>query len=466
MQRNELGMVTGDMNGNSNFVPQNNLMNSYGVNSNCDLNFILPNIQITQGSMIMSDGSTLVGVFHGDKLYGHGLKIRNGRLEYKGDFLANEYAGEGELYYPNGNLMYKGEFSKSQYNGYGYLYYPNGILQYKGEFRNNLANGQGVLYREDGSFWYEGNLKDSLFYGHGTMIYPNGFKYIGNFHSGNPNGYGEIIDLFGTTFKGNFYNGLLNGEVTIHYANGNYGTGNMINGSLNGKCYLYDKLGNLKEAAEFTNGNYNGNGVEYENTMFGLFRKQFVCINGFKIYQESSYEESVYWDILFNPFIKFNDGKLLNAKKSRDLMIDILKNKAKYEVDIISPWINEWAVDNIFLDALKCALNRGVKVKIITGFGKDTYKYQSRKGETINNIDRLKTMFSCYLDRLSFCERNTHMKLLLCDEDFQLVGSHNMLSYNPYSPDGSKSEDDREESMMYVTDPSIIRANRNIFFNF
>ncbi len=99
---------------------------------------------------------------------------------------------------------------------------------------------------------------------------------------------------------------------------------------------------------------------------------------------------------------------------------------------------------------MRNAINRKVCIKIVTGFG------DNRNSKTIKCIYKLKDDLG---HNISIIERNTHEKILLCDDKLMLEGSHNLLSYEV-------KDDGRYESMGYDTDKDRILSIRNSHFNF
>ena len=100
----------------------------------------------------------------------------NGRVKYKGNFLDDEYNGEGTFYYPNEDY-YKGNFIKGKKSGRGCDFYKNGKIKYDGKFVNDK---------------YEDN--------EGTYHFENGEIYIGQFKNGEKNGHGQIYKLDNNTY--------------------------------------------------------------------------------------------------------------------------------------------------------------------------------------------------------------------------------------------------------------------------
>lgn len=129
---------------------------------------------------------------------------------------------------------------------------------------------------------------------------------------------------------------------------------------------------------------------------------------------------------------------------------------AETEINIISPWINRMVVDDELIGRLQECLLRGVKIRIIYGLGDDT------RAEGSRFIAReLKKMFSGFSNLFFIEEKNTHSKLLLCDEKYMMIGSYNFLSFKG-TYDGN---DCREESVEYIVSKEKIREIRRSYFD-
>lgn len=453
--RNELEFNKGNVISVSNGI-RAQMHSTVPINSPCE-----SSIQML--TRYLADGSRLEGMCINGFLTGQGVKRdKNGFIQYKGEFLRDQYYGYGELFYPNGKLMYKGEFLNGLFYGEGKLYRENGSLWYTGGFVKGLFDGFGKIYDQNSSLIYVGETKQGQVHGYGECIYFDGTRYVGDcFSNGSIDGYGRKITSDGLVYEGQFSKAILNGPTKVYLPNGNYFTCNSVNNSIFGKAYLFDSNNILLEIAEFRDNIIHGNGVEFRRTPYGCQNYEYVAVNGQKTYTGVTMGESVYWNIIFSPFPRFMEDKTISATQTYNLMLDVLKYKAKTEVDIISPWLSDWTtIQNDFISALEKALERGVIVKIVTGIGKDDDDADTRRKNTIANISLLKDIFKGYEGNLYFDIRDTHEKLFLVDEDFKLSGSHNMLSYKP------NEKDTRIEVMEYDTNSDLIQVNRVKRFNF
>lgn len=377
-----------------------------------------------------NDGSVLEGIFINENIYGPGTKYLNGKISYKGEFSNGSMHGNGKLYYENGYVRYDGNFVDGVPHGKGVSYYENGSLCYEGTFVNGLAHGLGKGYDAQGNY-YSGNFVDGHLEGSGMKIDTAGAVYYGNFIKSTLNGYGVMFHK-DIKIEGNFVGNLLNGICTGFYNNRE-------------KAFI----------REYVNGVIEGMALECD---FNGMRKDVYYRNGQQEYSWDLQGHSVYWDIIFNNHKVYYDGEVINGKQTYNLLLEILRNKAMYEVDIASPWISELSVKcTELLDAMKIALSRGVNIKIICGMGKE------RRGSTRKQMKELRSELRGYLGKISIIEivgGDTHKKIVLCDNKFSLVGSHNVLSHFPGVIEYS------DELMDYSTNMMKVDYLRRTFFNF
>lgn len=376
-----------------------------------------------------NDGSVLEGIFINENIYGPGTKYLNGKISYKGEFSNGLMHGKGELYYENGYVKYGGDFVDGVPHGYGVSYYENGSRCYEGTLVNGLAHGLGKAYDTLGNY-YSGNFANGHLEGSGMKIDTAGVVYHGNFTKSTLNGYGVMYDK-GIKIEGDFVENRLNGICTGFYNNGE-------------KAFI----------REYVNGVIEGMALECD--LNGM-RRDVYYRNGQQVYSWDLQGHSVYWDIIFNNHKVYYDGEVINGRQTYNLLLEILRNKAMCEVDIASPWISELSVKcTELLDAMKIALSRGVNIKIICGMGKE------RRESTRKQMKELSSELRGYLGKISIIEvvgGDTHKKIVLCDNKFSLVGSHNVLSHFPGVIEYS------DELMDYSTNMMKVDYLRRTFFN-
>jgi hypothetical protein len=148
-------------------------------------------------------------------------------------------------------------------------------------------------------------------------------------------------------------------------------------------------------------------------------------------------------------------NKMLDDEDIRDLFINTFKI-AKKEIDIICPWINQTVVNDRLLALIKEALERGVKIKIVYGMGDDQ---RSRTSE--QTVEMMKRIFCEYAERILFYKGNTHVKMLLCDDKYSLVGSYNFLSF----AGNYEAENVRAEAAECNVDARLIAQKRTRYFS-
>lgn len=116
---------------------------------------------------------------------------------------------------------------------------------------------------------------------------------------------------------------------------------------------------------------------------------------------------------------------------------------------IISPWTGSSVVNTKFVDSLKQVLQRGVKVYIAYGLGKQGQHNRSRGDEQAEaSLKQLATQYSNF--RLKFVG-NTHAKVLLYDRKYVALGSFNWLSYK-----GDPQKTFRDEQGVLIAKPELV----------
>lgn len=212
---------------------------------------------------IFKDGEL---IYHGEynlktnKREGYGEEYDRGEIIYKGEFLGDQYHGNGTWYQQNCHFI--GEFKNGKRHG-RIKYYYRDELTYIGIYANGLPNGQGIM--NYGPFVYKGNFVNGKPHGFGKSFHMNGGFYIGEFKNRRKHGKGIYIDLdkridgiFDDDLpksgiykftNGDVYTGTITkfqqfGQGTIVYANGATFTGRFNN---NRPVLDYDKSPPKKE---------------------------------------------------------------------------------------------------------------------------------------------------------------------------------------------------------------------------
>ena len=132
--------------------------------------------------------------------------------------------------------------------------------------------------------------------------------------------------------------------------------------------------------------------------------------------------------------IAITEGKTIEVDEHKKYFIYVFEN-AKNSIYIQSPWIN-WRTLQIYKDHIQNAVKRGVKVTI-------KYGMKPRNRFDKAGIDEASKKFFSSLDKQLFraIETNDHSKVVICDEDFMIMGSFNWLSFG-----GGNEKDARGET--------------------
>ncbi|MDP3385952.1 MAG: phospholipase D-like domain-containing protein [Eubacteriales bacterium] len=149
--------------------------------------------------------------------------------------------------------------------------------------------------------------------------------------------------------------------------------------------------------------------------------------------------------------------QLLQDDDIRKMFIDTFMIAEK-EIDIVCPWINQNVVNDKLISLMDEALCRGVKIKIMYGIGDGEDERSSTSEET---VEMLKRRFEIDGENLSFKRGNTHVKLLLCDDKYWMLGSYNFLSF----AGDYKGNDLRGEAVTFDVDTKAIVQSRLQFFS-
>ena len=135
---------------------------------------------------------------------------------------------------------------------------------------------------------------------------------------------------------------------------------------------------------------------------------------------------------------------------------------AKKELDIFSPWMNYHVVDDALRDKLEKLLKKGVVVKIRYGIGTDSgNNANDRKNKSEKIAEELRKRFLKYKN-FHIYKDNSHAKLFICDDDFYVLSSFNILSYDG----GMNSYDKRGELGECSKNKVLLEAYRNKYFFF
>lgn len=155
-------------------------------------------------------------------------------------------------------------------------------------------------------------------------------------------------------------------------------------------------------------------------------------------------------------FSNKNESIHLKNKQIKEKLVYAIEN-ALYELNISSPWMNDYVVNDDLIKKMESCLKKGTIIKIIYGIEGSS----SRECRSDKVAKRLKDRFRDYGDRFKIKKVNSHYKVLICDEKFFVEGSYNFLSFS-----GEYNKDVRSEGATYNTDLNILRELRCEYFNF
>jgi len=168
----------------------------------------------------------------------------NDGLLFEGKYLNGKRNGNGKEFSYNGKLTFDGEYLNGKRSGKGKEFSYKGKLKYEGKYLNGKKEGKGIEFGYDGKSKFEGEFKD-------------GKKWSGKGYDDKNNIIYEIKN--GLEYIKEF--GIL-GRLIYE--------GEYSNGQINGKGKEYDQEGNLEYEGEYKNGIRNGIGKEYyqDNLLF------------------------------------------------------------------------------------------------------------------------------------------------------------------------------------------------------
>lgn len=132
--------------------------------------------------------------------------------------------------------------------------------------------------------------------------------------------------------------------------------------------------------------------------------------------------------------ISITDGKTIEVDEHKRYFIYILEN-AKSSICIQSPWIN-WRTLQIYKEYIENAVKRGVTVTV-------KYGMKPRNRFDKIGIDKESQAFFDSLNKNNFhlIKTDDHSKIVICDDDFMIMGSFNWLSFG-----GGDEKDARGET--------------------
>ncbi|MFH7830681.1 phospholipase D-like domain-containing protein [Bacillus luti] len=147
--------------------------------------------------------------------------------------------------------------------------------------------------------------------------------------------------------------------------------------------------------------------------------------------------------------------------KIRELFLSYLKN-TKECLYIISPWMNNYIINNEFKDDIINLLKRGVKIRIICGITEENSSDMDWRDVNTQKIaSELVELAKPYGELFKLKIGQTHEKLLICDNKYYINGSFNFLSYS-----GGTDKFFRNEGSTYSEDEQLIKETIKLRFKF
>lgn len=141
--------------------------------------------------------------------------------------------------------------------------------------------------------------------------------------------------------------------------------------------------------------------------------------------------------------------RILSMAEHRPWLLKTLRENAREQVIIISPWLTPTAVDRELRDAIEGALQRGVDIWIGYGFDQDPDYRENQVLRSLEQIARGKNGRHLRLVRL----KDSHAKVVICDQDYMITTSFNWLSFA-----GRRDWGNRVEFGTLTSDPQAVKA--------
>lgn len=279
--------------------------------------------------LYISKADSIYGVWKDGKICGD-VVYRTPTLYYEGTFIDNIPTGVGNLAQPDGSY-YTGYWLEGNRDGNGDMVFANGDT-YSGEWSKNQFDGTGTYHYVADNAMYEGGWSKGLQHGEGCYKSPK-FSYTGQWDQGWMDGDGTIVFSNGDRYEGTFHSNIIDGIGHYGFANGNWYEGEFINGKMNGLGVFQFKNGDRFEG-EFLNGKIYGDG-----TLYLVGKTGTVSITGFWP-KEGGYpkEASILFengDLYEGPLVNgapTQDGTWVSGKE-RQQKLDKINNSALHKAN-------------------------------------------------------------------------------------------------------------------------------------
>ncbi len=148
--------------------------------------------------IVFSDGTWYRGGFDKKLKNGPGIYVDSFGLSTECTWINGEAAGYTIIKDSKNRILFEGTIEKGMRQRFGRLYDRGNKFEYRGNFLNNQFHGQGRKEYENGVV-YEGNFVSGVESGEGQIIFIDGRKYKGNFSQGKPHGIGILTTDYGDT---------------------------------------------------------------------------------------------------------------------------------------------------------------------------------------------------------------------------------------------------------------------------
>ena len=122
----------------------------------------------------------------------------------------------------------------------------------------------------------------------------------------------------------------------------------------------------------------------------------------------------------------------------RNELIETLE-RAKHTVIIWSGFARNFSINDELIDLFKSALNRGVNIYV--GYGYNTSRGEKASATVIEKLNKLREYGKEERSRGFFLigVKDNHKKILVCDDEYIIVGSFNWLGNNKGNPNDEES---------------------------
>lgn len=172
------------------------------------------------------------------------LQLEDGSV-YEGKWdLNGRHHGEGTLIMKDGTKVV-GSFKAGILQGLARMIQPTGTV-FEGQFKDGKLNGHGKILGNHGGR-FEGKIIDNKLHGPGKEEWNDGMKYVGDYVNGLRQGKGKIEFGDGDSYEGDFYQDKIHGQGTFYWKNGNCYSGSWAEGKMRGKGRFEWKDGRVYE---------------------------------------------------------------------------------------------------------------------------------------------------------------------------------------------------------------------------